>query len=310
MKNFFYLFALAIGLFAVACSSDEGYNADSAQSNYVPVSADKMVASVYTTSVIDGREYSWKHLFSYDKQGRIKEVNSVIKHHDIYSQTVTGQNFFRECNITSNAKYFYDGANLKVVYTVKNEYPTYPVWNNSYSFTDAGILHEDGFIKRYVSTSRKGSLSFECNYKLGGKLDVVDIDGGYTLTMDRDASGNVTGFYFEGINDSGNDSIVDARAMYDYTYVQNKTNFDFSAYLGYWGVERNIGAMSEPFYANYQLAAFGFFGAVSPSLPLWNVKEMGGNDDGSNPWEFDSSRRYPVRYTDPSGRVTEITYIE
>ena len=309
MKKFFYLLLLSAGLLSVACSSDEGYDADSAQSNYVPAVADKMLASVYTTSTIDGRSYAWKHNFSYDKHGRIKEVNSVIKHHEKYQPNpLSTAVYYRECDITSNAKYYYDVANLKITYRQSFDYPTYPARNYSYQYTDAASLNDDGSIARFVSMSSAGSLSFECNYKRDAVLDVVVYDEDNKLTFERDVVNDVTGYYFKGINDNGNDSIVDRQGLYEYTFTKNKTNFDFSAYFGYWGVERWIDALASWPYANYQLAAFGFFGTVSPYLPKWNVEEASGKDN-YEPWEFDSNG-YPVKYTDPTGRVTEITYVE
>lgn len=301
---------LAIGISFVACSSDEGYDADSAQSNYVPVPAQKMVASVRTTNVVDGREYSSEHKFSYDKQNRIKEVSSVVKRYYGYQPSpIEDYIVYREWNVTSNAKYYYDGANLKIVYSVTNKFPDYPSWDNSYSYTDAATLNADGHIERFVSMGSQGTIGFECVYKRGGTLDVVNIEGGYTLTMARDASGNVTGYIFEGFDDNGDQSTIYAADAYEYMLVQNKTNFDFSAYLGYWQVERNISAMDNWMFSPYQLAAFGFFGSTSPYLPMWNKKEVANENTNVSPWQLGSNYA-PLKYTDPTGRVTEVTYVE
>ena len=61
----------------VACTSE--YDADTAESNYKPITGKQMVASVKTSESVDGRDYVWEHQFSYDAKGRIKSVKSDVK---------------------------------------------------------------------------------------------------------------------------------------------------------------------------------------------------------------------------------------
>lgn len=305
MKKIFLFLMLAVGLLFVACSDDgEGYDADTAVSNYIPVLGGRKVASVHTTSVYDGRDYSWKHNFVYDKQGRIKEVNSEIKHHRLWTQTVTGERHYRLCNITSNAKYYYNGEFVKIAYSVERDYPTYPAWNYSYSFIDAGLLNENGHIVNYTLGDGSG---FECDYNFTS-LKSVTFDGGYVFDILRDSKGNVNGHKFTGFDIAGDDSTSVKQGRYEYTSIENKTNFDFSAYLGYWEHERYISALSDWPYASYQLAAFGFFGSCSENLPMCAASSAGNGASASKFWTFKDG--YPVTYTDASGRVTEITYVE
>ena len=78
IKNLLRVSALsAICLFATGCSDDDGYNADSAISNYVPEEYSKMVESVTTVIEDDGgREYMWTYEFLYD----IKKVSCATVH--------------------------------------------------------------------------------------------------------------------------------------------------------------------------------------------------------------------------------------
>lgn len=304
MKKIFYLFALLAGFSFLSCSEDEEYNPDKAQSNYTPVEGRK-VASLHTTNTLNGRDYSWKHNFSYDAQGRIKEVNSVIKHHHKYE--AYGGVFYRECNITSKAKYYFDKDEITVKYTVNKEYPDYPDWNTKSSYTDSGVLNENGYIKNYVSNYFKDgvvfSLGFECEYKMNN-LYLAHFDGGFNCEITRDGNGDVDGYIYSGSEDEQDSD----KSHIFRNEARNRTNFDFSAYFGYWGHERYIGAMTQWPYAHYQLAAFGFFGTANRNLPLWQKSVAEGIDQSRSPWKMEGN--YPVKYTDPAGYVTEVTYVD
>lgn len=304
MKKFFWIFMMAAAVVFTACSDDsEGYDADSAVSNYVPSQSGRKVASLYTTNVIDGREYSFRHNFTYDKQGRIKEVNSEIQHHRLWN-TVDGRLQNTPCNITSNAKYYYKGEFIDVACSVVGKYPEKPSWDYSRSFTDGGRLNDNGHIITYSQPPYEG---FECEYNFTN-LRSVAFDGGYLFDILRDAAGNVNGHRFTGYDKAGNDSTSTRAGRYQYTAVKNKTNFDFAAYFGYWEHERFVSALSSWPYATYQLAAFGFFGSCGNYLPLCD-SSLADDFSATDLWEFDEMV-CPVKYTAPDGRVTEITYVE
>ena len=295
---------MAAAVVFTACSDDsEGYDADSAVSNYVPSQSGRKVASLYTTNVIDGREYSFRHNFTYDKQGRIKEVNSEIQHHRLWN-TVDGRLQNTPCNITSNAKYYYKGEFIDVACSVVGKYPEKPSWDYSRSFTDGGRLNDNGHIITYSQPPYEG---FECEYNFTN-LRSVAFDGGYLFDILRDAAGNVNGHRFTGYDKAGNDSTSTRAGRYQYTAVKNKTNFDFAAYFGYWEHERFVSALSSWPYATYQLAAFGFFGSCGNYLPLCD-SSLADDFSATDLWEFDEMV-CPVKYTAPDGRVTEITYVE
>ena len=304
MKKIFYLFMLLAGVFFISCSEDEGYNPDNAPSSYTPVDGRK-VASLRTTNTLDGRDYFWEHNFSYDAQGRIKEINSAIKHHRRYESF--GGVFYRECNITSKAKYYFEKDKITVKYTVDKEYPTYPDWNSTNSYTDSGVLNENGYIQSYVSnyfdSNTVFTLGFECDYNFTN-LSAAHFDGGFNCEVTRDGNSDVDGYIYSGDEDAQN-------ANKEHIYLneaKNRTNFDFSAYFGYWGHERYIGAMTQWPYASYQLAAFGFFGKTNTNLPLWQKSAAEGIDQSRSPWKMEGD--YPVKYTDPAGYVTEVTYVD
>ena len=299
MKKYLYMFMLLAAVSFAACSDDEGsYNPDKAESTYIP-SAGRKVASLHTTHSIDSRDYSWKHNFSYDAKGRIKEVHSVMKEWEKYTPSVSNLELYKECDITSTAHYYYYGDKMDVKYSVKYSYPDYPSWNYSVKYTDSGVLNADGYISRYVAAYNGLSLGFECQYR-GDKLDEVNYDGGYKCEITRDESSCVNGYIY-----TGDEGVTNNGYIYENLIgLVNRTNLDFSAYFGYWGHERYIGAMSAWTRASYQLAAFGFFGARNQYLPLWKKSDA---VDGT-PWSMQGG--YPVKYTSPSGVVTEITYID
>jgi hypothetical protein len=131
----------------VSCNDD--YDADSAQSVYVPVKGRHMVASVKTTEKVQGREFVWEHKFTYDSHGRIKTINSDVK---AYERTVLG---YLQCNIISSANYYYKGEGLDVVFDFKLDYPNYPSLNFNGGNTDSGYFNRAGVLARF------GSLELE-----------------------------------------------------------------------------------------------------------------------------------------------------
>ena len=109
----------------------------------------------------------------------------------------------------------------------------------------------------------------------------------------RDGDCNLTGY--KQLMTSTEVVINDKSSAYSYSSLRNRTNFDFSAYFGYWGVEQAVRMISVPFYATYQLAAFGMLGATSKYLPAGD-------------WVMEDE--CPVSYVAPDGRETVITYCE
>ena len=292
----------------VSCNEDDDYNADTAVTPYEPVPGRRMVAQVKTTNTIDGRDYSWEHNFEYDAQGRIKQINSTMVHH----RAVQFDNYVRyyRCNITSQANYYFNDKNFRVEYSLSREYPEYPSWNTTERGKDHGMFNSNGTLAEISSIDLEYSAT---------QLQRVYNDAGNIITPTRDASGNVTGYIKYLPNGTEEDSVVlNRKNDVRYSSVRNKTNFDFSAYFGYWGVEQSIYANRTEYYASYQLAAFGMFGATSPYLPLGiTARDNKGNaimEDGATKylygkWEYDS-QNYPVAFTDGNGRRTEIKYVE
>lgn len=132
--------------------------------------------------------------------------------------------------------------------------------------------------------------------------------------------GNVTGYQTRYLNNDGKDSLVLDRSR-DFMYggIRNNTNFDFSGYFGYWGLEKAVPAIATEYYAYYQLAAFGMLGSTSSYLPLAQLaRDSEGKplvDEYGAPlylygrWELDNED-YPINFVDGSGRKTEIRYVE
>lgn len=306
MKRFFYflLFPLCIAL--VACSDSDDYNADTAKSPYKPlVEGVRKVAQVKTTNTVDGRDYSWEHNFEYDAQGRIKEINSAIQHH--YKSEEFGVERWYLCNIRSKANYYFKGNKLEVDYRVEREYPEYPDWNSVDSGSNYGTFNDDGMLEDFASIDFVYSAT---------SLQSAYLDGGVSYEFSR-SRGNITGFvkYF-----APSDTVIkDRRGNYTYRSTKNNTNFDFAAYFGYWEVEQNIYVNRSPYYAAYQLGAFGMLGAISPNLPDGQLKrdskgelvldEYGQTIKEYGEWKFDGSG-YPLWFVDASGRKTEIKYVE
>ncbi|MBQ5888964.1 MAG: hypothetical protein IIW77_06800 [Bacteroidaceae bacterium] len=295
MKKLFSIFALLFCVGIMSCENE--YDADTAESYYEPAPG-KRVASLKTTYTSKGNEYSFEHHFSYDAKGRIKSVNSNIVHYvadKVYFDTV-----YTRCDITSSADYFYNGEELEVAYSVTREYPTEPSRNNAESGVDYGVFNNAGVLTRFSSVDFVYSTT---------KLEQGFSDGDAYFNVQRDGNGNVSGY--TKYRTTTDEQLVDKSGRYFYTPFKNKTNFDFSAYFGYWGVEQGVRMISVPYYATYQLAAFGMLGATSENLP-WGVKEKGadGKEDYIyGEWELDS-QDYPLWFVDTDGRKTVITYCE
>lgn len=310
MKNIFRFMLLSLCAVAfVACSDSEDYNADTAVTPYEPVPGRRMVAQVKTTNTLDGRTYSWEHNFSYDAQGRIKEINSNFVHY----RKIPFDGVVRvyKCIITSQANYYFRGDELSVEYSVSKEYPDYPDWNTRENGKNKGFFNEDGVLESFLSLDLVYSKM---------QLSKAHADGGHIYVPYRDVLGNVTGYQTRYNNDDDKDSIVLDRSVdFKYGYNKNNTNFDFSGYFGYWGLEKAIPAIATEYYAYYQLTAFGMMGSTSSYLPLAQLaRDKDGKpltDDSGAPlylygrWEFDSND-YPISYVDGSGRKTEIRYVE
>ena len=310
MKNIFRLMFLSLCAAAfVGCSDSDDYNADTAVTPYEPVPGRRVVAQVKTTNAIDGRNYSWEHNFTYDAQGRIKEINSNIVHY--HARKFDNVTRFYKCYITSQANYYFKGENLSVEYSISKEYPDYPDWNSRESGKNNGQFNENGTLKSFLS------LDFVYSAM---QLKEATADGGYIYVPYRDALGNVTGFQTRQSNNDGLDSVaLDRSRDFLYSNIKNKTNFDFSGYFGYWGLERAIPALYTEYYAPYHLTAFGMLGSTSSYLPLAQLaRDNKGkpltDDSGSQyylygSWEL-NSKGCPISFVDGSGRKTEIRYVE
>lgn len=309
MKNIlkFMLFALMAVSFA-ACSDSEDYNADTAVSPYRPVPGRRLVAQVKTTNTIEGRDYSWVHDFEYDAQGRIRQIDSKMVHHR--AQQFENKTRYYKCNITSQANYYYYDEKLHVEYSLSREYPDYKDWNTAENGKDKGVFNSNGTLVEF------SSIDLEYNMT---QLQRAFNDANNIIAPTRDASGNVTGYVKYMALDAEEDTvIIDRKDEVRYSATKNKTNFDFSAYFGYWGVEQAIYANRTEYYASYQLAAFGMLGATSAYLPLGiKARDGKGNvimEDGATKylygkWEFDG-QGCPTSYTDGNGRRTEIKYVD
>lgn len=310
MKNLFKF--ILFSLFAVtiaACSDSEDYNPDTAVSLYEPVPGRRMVAQVKTTNNVNGRDYSWEHNFSYDAQGRIKEINSNIVHYRAVS--FENRTYYYLCNITSKANYYFYGDKFHVEYSISKEYPDMPSWNTINSGKDQGLFNENGTIAKMATIDLTYSFT---------QLKLAYADGGFIYEPKRDERGNVIGYVVRYQMDAASDSLMlDRSKEYMYSGTKNNTNFDFSGYFGYWGIERGIDVLKTEYYAPYQLTAFGMMGASSNYLPIAMLsRDSKGNvvkDEKGNSkylegeWTFDSAK-YPVQFVDGSGRKTEIRYVD
>ena len=286
------LLLLLVSFILVACGEYHGYDADDAKSPYVPRKGAFMVKSLKTTSVYNGNEYSWEHKFKYDAHKRIKEVSSNMTFYDEdkWEGTYQGKR-------TSVAKYYYLDNDIDVVYTVSFEYPKYPAKNRTYDGTDEGVFDpKTGLLSSY------SALDFVYS---GQTLTAAYADGGRRYEITRDRDNNVTGYNVE---DDYDGSLITANGnKYNYLSRENNTNFDFSGYLGYWGVEEELVPNASPYYAAYQLAAFGFLGSTGKHLPVGEPVKTDTGETVMGKWEFDESGR-PVVFTESSGRKTVVTY--
>ena len=239
-----------------------------------------------------------EHSFAYDAMGRIKRINSNIS---VYSPVV--ENYFDtiyyKCNMTTSANYFYRGAELEVAFTVSTEYPDLPKMNRYASSSNFGIFHSNGVLNRFSVASFEYSATRLQSAHTGAEIyyEVAYVDG------------NVTGY--KRFLSSTDEVYDDKGGLCYYSYDRNKTNFDFSAYFGYWGVEQCVPVIARPYRAPFQLAAFGMLGSTSRYLPAGViVKDVDGkNNYIPGEWQFDS-QQCPVSYVDPEGRRTEITYFD
>lgn len=295
MKNILSIFAFLLCVGAVSCT--EEYDADTAESNYEPAPG-RRVASLKTTYTLKGNEYSFEHNFNYDAQGRIKSVNSNIVHYvadKVYFDTV-----YTRCNITSGAEYYYKGEELEVAYSVTREFPTEPSRNNGERGVDSGVFNKSGVLTNFSTVD----FVYSTTMLMQGYSD-----NDVYFNVKHDADGNVSGY--TKCRTSTDEVISDKSGIYFYSPFKNKTNFDFSAYFGYWGVEQAVRMISVPYYATYQLAAFGMLGATSQQLPYGVIEK--GADGRDNyiygEWVLDS-QDYPLSFVGADGRKTEITYCE
>ncbi len=294
MKQFFSLLLLSLCV-AVASCTDE-YDADKAISYYEPPTDCRLVKSVKTTFVEKGGEYTHEHRFTYDAKKRIKTVNSNLT---LYSPFLINyiDVVYYKCNMTTSANYFYRGEGLEVAYTVNIEYPDLPKENQYASSSNYGFFKPNGVLGRFSL----GAFEYELT-----ELKSAYTDDDICFELYRDAKGNVTGY--KKYKPTTEQVLEDYSKKYLYSSsFRNHTNFDFSAYFGYWGAEQTIPLISWPYRAPFQLAAFGMLGATSPYLPDGIVDAEGNEKDGHWTWD-EADSKYPVSYVDPEGRKTEITY--
>ena len=296
MKNILSILVLLLCMGLVACN--EEYDPDTAESYYTPAPG-RRVASVKTTFGEIGGEVSHEHSFTYDAQGRIKSVSSTLL---IYQPWIDnsdgfGDTVYYRCNIVSNANYFYRGEELEVAYTVSTDYPENPKLNRLSSGSRYGVFDSKGVLARFAQTSFEYSAT---------RLMQAYTDGEMCYDIARDGDGNVTGY--KKYNVYTDEVFENIAGCYHYHSLKNRSNFDFSAYFGYWGVEQFV---AQTYRAPYQLAAFGMLGSTSQYLPCGIIeKDADGKDRYiCGEWELDSSD-YPVSYVDAEGRRTVVTYCE
>ena len=297
MKNILSIFAMLLCVGFVSCN--EEYNADTAESFYDPAPGKRHVASVKTTFVEEGGEAIHHHRFAYDAKGRIKSVNSELV---IYTPVIENyvDTVYYKCNMATSANYFYRGEEIEVAFKVSTDYPERPTLNRLSSSSNFGVFQSNGVLARFSQASFEYSTTM---------LLQAYTDGDICFNVTRDGDGNITG-YRKYVTTTGR-VLEENSNIHHYHPMKNKTNFDFSAYFGHWGVEQGVPVIARSYRAPYQLAAFGMLGATSPYLPFGVIEK--GADGKENrlygEWEFDN-RDCPVSYTDPFGRKTVITYCE
>lgn len=297
IKKYLAFSILILSLLSASCSNDghdySNYDADTARSPYIPKKDVRLVKSVRTTNNFGGRDYSWEHTFKYDVHNRIKSINVTSSVH-MYSEV---NSRYYLCNITSKADYYYFDKAIDIRYEVEYKYPEVPLENSRNSGIAKGLFSSNGVMRKF------SSLDLEYS---GMMLVRAYADGGRRYEISRDRSGNVTGY--KRIKDYDDTIISDKEDYYNYSSIKNKTNFDFSGYFGYWGIESEIPYIDRTYDAVYQLAAFGMLGSTSPNLPIGKVFET---ENGSvfGKWTFDD-KGYPIEFTDSDGRKTVVTYVE
>ena len=281
MKNCLSIVLLL--LFASACSSDDGYNADTATTPYepLPVESYRMVKSVKMDTVdAKGREYSWEYVFNYDTHNRIKSIKGDI------TRYVVNPNNKRtyEKNTSSEIKYsFTSNDGLKVEYSASVVYPKYTDWNTNVNYSYFGTFYSNGSLKCFGP--------FDCIYS-GNRLTEAHFDNGRVYYLERDREENVTGYRCN----LGDTAYVEKSKIYEYSRVKNNTNIDFSGLLGYWVVERDIAGNENWLDPVLQLAAFDMLGSRSRYLP-------------AGAWSFDGNG-YPVACKTKDGYNLVIEYKE
>ena len=297
MKHLFSILFLSLCVAFVSC--DEVYDADTAESHYQPIPGRRLVASVKTTFEENGGEATHEHHFAYDAKGRIRTVNSNLV---IYSPVVMDyyDTVYYKCNMVMSANYFYRGEELEVAFSVSTEYPDLPGMNRYSSSSNYGYFNSNGVLERFSLASYEYSAT---------QLQQAYTDGDICFDVVRNGDGNVTGYKkYQATSGQVHENKI---GLYHYHPIRNKTNFDFSAYFGAWGVEQCVPVIARPYRAPYQLAAFGMLGATSPNLPFGIIER--GADGVDNyiygEWEFDN-QDYPLSYVDTEGRRTVITYYE
>jgi hypothetical protein len=172
--------------------------------------------------------------------------------------------------------------------------------NTKDSDTDRGVFNNAGVLTKMELADFVYS---------GTSLDEAYFESGEKFRIVRERS-NVAGYV---IYDIATDAVKkNFSSKYRYSSIRNKTNFDFSGYFGYWGVEQNMVANRMPYYASYQLAAFGMLGATSPYLPI--AVALYDNDGNVTAYEYGTweldSKDCPVSYVDGTGRKTVIRYVD
>jgi hypothetical protein len=271
--------ALLLCLFAAGCSSDDGYNADTAESYYVPEAYDKMVSAItMTQKMADGKDCEYIYEFLYDAQNRIKEVNSKWK----FFPNIPGIGK-KLCNAFVCAKYYYDASSLTIKCRQENLFPGNEDWNSVSNQNYSGAFNKDGVLAQFNI--------FDCEYQ-GMLLKKAYVDGGEEFELKHDRNNNIISAYR--LDSLGN--AEEGARKYSYSQKINKTNFDFASFFGYNIIEAIVYYPNSAVYAPFQLGAFGMFGARGINLP-----------DGE--WEMDSEG-YPVTYSNSEGRKYVITYKE
>lgn len=256
-RTIFSLLLLSFTLFT-ACSDDEDYNPDTAISYYEPIDAPK-VAGI-KMKMNDDRNHTWDYKFQYDAKDRIKEIDLQINTH------TKRNNRSYKLNIHSKAQYkFVNEQILSVSYTINENYPEYPAWNDIDTWSYNGVFTAEGYLKRFGP--------FDCEYN-GGRLQKSFMDNGREYTLYYDVYDNVTGYVCDSIGKH-----IDERNSYEYEYgtdYKNRTNFDFSAFIGNVVVEREIAGNELWCYSPFHLGTFGMLGVTGLQLPRAQWEMSGG----------------------------------